>query len=88
MNFVKLRTVKNYCVNNQLKLKYCNQVLYDIVNRIEDDKAFKKRQSFLSLCARLLSRIGLISLLNNKIFHYMHPYMKLEITKKKLHEKN
>ena len=88
LNFVKLRSVKNYCLNNQLKLKYCDQVFYDIVNRIEDDKAFKKRQSFVGLCARLLNRLGLISFLNNKIFHYVHPYMKLEITKKKLYEKN
>ena len=60
----------------------------NIVNRIEKDKEFKKRQNFVGLCANILKNLGLIKIFNNKIFYLLHPYMKLEITRRNLYEKN
>ena len=83
-----MRNIKNYCVKNNLNCKYCSEIFYNIVNRIEKDKEFKKRQNFVGLCANILKNLGLIKIFNNKIFYLLHPYMKLEITRRNLYEKN
>ena len=83
-----MRNIKNYCVKNNLNCKYSSEIFYNIVNRIEKDKEFKKRQNFVGLCANILKNLGLIKIFNNKIFYLLHPYMKLEITRRNLYEKN
>ena len=88
LNFIKMRDIKNYCFNNELRFKYCEQVFNDIVNRLDVDEEFKKRQSFVGLCAKSLQRLGFIKLFNNNIFHTFHPYMKIEIVKKRSNENN
>tara|TARA_B100000035_G_C20939802_1_gene526961 strand:+ start:24 stop:845 length:822 start_codon:yes stop_codon:yes gene_type:complete len=81
LNFIKMRDIKNYCIKNNLKFKYHNQIFNDIINRLDDDKEFKKRQSFVGFFAKNLQKFGVLNLLNNNIFHSFHPYMKIEITK-------
>ncbi len=83
LNFVKMRSVKNYCLNNKLKFKYCNRIFDDVINRIDQDQDFKKRQKFVGICAKYLKKIGIIKLFNKRVFYSFHPYMKLEITKDK-----
>ena len=82
LNFVKMREIRKYCLNNNLKFKYCSEIFNDIINRIDEDEEFKKRQSFVGSCAKTLKRLGVIELLNTNIFHFFHPYMKIEIKKK------
>ncbi|MBF97235.1 MAG: hypothetical protein CMJ13_08440 [Pelagibacterales bacterium] len=88
LNFIKMRNVRKYCENNDLNFKYCNQIFTDMVRRLDEDLEFKKRQNFIGACAKKLKSIGFINLLNNNIFYSLHPYMKIEITKKKTNEKN
>ena len=83
LNFIKMRKIKSYCLNNRLKFTYCNTVFDDVIKRIEQDQDFKKRQKFVGTCAKYLKKIGIIKLLNKKVFYFFHPYMKLEITKDK-----
>ena len=59
-----------------------------ILHANDKDKEFKKRQNFVGLCAKILKNLGLMKILNNKIFYLLHPYMKLEITRRNLYEKN
>ena len=44
-------------------------------------KNFKNRQSIVGFFAKILKKIGFLEILNNNIFHFIHPYMKIEITK-------
>ena len=83
-----MRDIKGYCIKNNMKFKYCNKVLNDIVSRLDSDKEFKKRQRFVGIISKILKKIGFLEILNNHIFHSFHPYMKIEITKKSENEKN
>ena len=83
-----MRNIKSYCSKNEMQFKYCNNVLNDIVNRLDEDKEFQRRQNLVGFFAKNLKKFGLLNLLNNHIFYSFHPYMKVEITKKKSNEKN
>ena len=76
-----MRKVKNYCFKRNLNFKYRNQIFKDIVNRLDEDKEFQNRQSIVGFFAKILKKIGFLEILNNNIFHFIHPYMKIEITK-------
>ena len=71
-----------------MQFRYCNNVFTDIVNRLDEDKEFKKRQNFVGFFAKKLKKFGLLGLLNHNTFHSFHPYMKIEITRKRANEKN
>ena len=82
LNFIKMRNIKSYCLMSDLEFKYCNQVFKDIINRLDEDKEFKKRQWVVGFIAKQLKKFGIIYLLNRSIFHNFHPYMKIIIKKK------
>ncbi len=86
LNFIKMRDLKKYCYNNEMSFKYCNDIFYSIIERLDDDEEFKRRQSFIGACAKIIKKIGLIKILGTRMFHLIHPYMKIEIKKNK--EKN
>ena len=81
LNFIKMRKVKNYCSKRNLNFRYRNQIFKDIVNRLDEDKEFQNRQSIVGFFAKILKKMGFLEILNNNIFHFIHPYMKIEITK-------
>ena len=83
LNFIKMRNIKSYCLKNDMKFKYCNNILHDIVNRLEEDKEFQKRQNFVGFFAKYLKKFGFLKFLNSNAFHFFHPYMKIEVTKKR-----
>ena len=76
-----MRELKKYCKKNNLKFRYRSQIFNDIVKRLDKDQEFKRRQSFVGFFAKKLKKFGFLKLLNNNIFHLLHPYMKVEITK-------
>ena len=53
-----MRKSKSYGLTNKLKFTYCNTIFDDVINRIELDKDFKKRQKFVGICAKYLKKIG------------------------------
>ena len=78
-----MRNIKSYCLKNDMKFKYCNNILNDIIDRLDEDKEFQKRQSFVGFFAKNLKKFGFFKLLNSNAFHFFHPYMKIEVTKKR-----
>ena len=72
---------KKLLFKRNLNFKYCNQIFKDIVNRLDEDKEFQNRQSIVGFFAKILKKMGFLEILNNNIFHFIHPYMKIEITK-------
>ena len=88
LNFIKMRNIKSYCLNNEMKFKYCNNIFNDIINRLDEDKEFQNRQNFVGFIAKNLKKLGVLKFLNKNTFHSFHPYMKIEITKKSSNEKN
>ena len=79
-----MRKIKKYCIERNLNFRYRNQIFKDIINRLDEDKEFQNRQNIVGYFAKTLKKMGFLDILNKNIFHFMHPYMKLEITK---HEK-
>ena len=51
-----MRDIKGYCIKNNMKFKYCNKVLNDIVSRLDSDKEFKKRQRFVGIISKILKK--------------------------------
>ena len=80
LNFVTMRNIKLYCKNNSMNFKYCNSIFYNIVQRLDEDREFQKRQNFVGACAKFLKKLGFLKLFNKKLFYFFHPYMKIEIT--------
>ena len=87
LNFIKMRNIKSYCLKNDLQFRYCNQIFNDIVNRLDEDKDFKKRQNFVGTFAQKLKKLGILNLFNNNTLYNFHPYMKIEITKMRKNKK-
>ena len=56
-------------------------IFTDIVDRLDEDKEFKKDKILLVFLPKNLKKFGFLEILNNNIFHTLHPYMKIEITK-------
>ena len=56
LNFIKMRNIKNYCLNNEMKFKYCNNIFNDI-NRLDEDKEFQNRQNFVGFIAKNLKSL-------------------------------
>ena len=72
---------QDYCIKNDLHFRYCDGIFTDIVDRLDEDNEFKKRQNFVGFFAQKLKKVGILDLLNNNTLKYFHPYMKVEITK-------
>ena len=87
LNFIRMRDIQNYCLKNDLKFKYCNKIFHDIINRLDNDRDFRNRQKLVGLFAKNLKKYGFLYLLDNNFFHFLHPYMKIEITIKNASKK-
>ncbi len=80
LNFIKMREIEKYCIEENLNFNYCDEVFTDIINRLDQDSEFKKRQNFVGQTAKIFHYLGFLKLLRKKYFHKYHPYMKIEIT--------
>ena len=70
LNFIKMRKIKSYCLNNKLKFTYCNTILDD-VNRIEQDQDFKKDKNLLEH-VQIFKKIGIVIKQENFYFFILH----------------
>jgi len=77
-----MRSIKIYCKKNSMNFKYCNSIFDNIVQRLDEDREFEKRQYFVGMCAKILKKLGFLKIFNSSFFYFFHPYMKIEITKK------
>jgi len=82
LNFVKLRQVRPVVRAHGLGLVVQTDIIREMVDRLDTDPAFAKRQKALSGAARLLKRTGLLrAALRMPLLQNVLPYMKLELTK-------
>lgn len=86
LNFVKKRELLKFYNQNRSSLKFniCDEIsiIDDMLQRMNDDKEFRKRQSFIGFIAILIKKYGIFDLI--KKFPNYIPYMKISFVKFKL----
>ena len=84
LNFVKKREIMNHLKDSKysknLKIIDHLLILDFMVNRIINDREFRKRQKLIGIIAIALKGLGLLNIF--KIFPNFVPYMKLEFSRK------
>ena len=84
LNFVKKREIMNHLKDSKysknLQIIDHLLILDFMVNRIINDREFRKRQRLIGTIAIALKRLGLLNIF--KIFPNFIPYMKLEFSRK------
>ena len=81
LNFCKFRHVTKKAKNAGFVVKNDKSTLLGMIDRLESDVEFAKRQGILRLPISMLSKLGLISLfVNSRIFENLLPYMHLVLT--------
>ena len=84
LNFVKKREIMNHLKVSQysknLKIVDHLSILDFMVNRIINDREFRKRQRSIGIIAIALKGLGLLNIF--KLFPNFIPYMKLEFSRK------
>ncbi len=79
LNFVKLSQVKKEIANTGLALKIHDNITEDLIDRIATDDEFRRRQRVVGWLGSVFKKIGLLSLLQMRLFQNLQPYMMLEI---------
>lgn len=83
LNFVTLRQVEREMKNTALDMTMRTSILDDMIDRLETDEEFYKRQKVLGSIARVFKRIGLLKLIKSRALRHFQPYMFLELRLKK-----
>ncbi len=81
LNFVKWSKVKRSARRLDLAVRFHSRIVEDMVDRLDGDREFARRQKWLGVPARILKRTGLIKLLHLNVVQRIHPYMFLEFQK-------
>lgn len=80
LNFVKLRDVRRAAVQAGLEMAVHPQIIVQMVDRLETDPEFARRQRAVAGLARLARRSGALDwLLHRRGVQNLMPYMKLEL---------
>lgn len=80
LNFVKLRHVRPEAVRAGLTLDVHAEVVQQMIDRLETDPEFARRQKSIGGLARLMKRSGLLDwLVERRGVQNILPYMKLEL---------
>jgi len=80
LNFVKLRHVRRAATRAGLKVTVHPQIVVKMIERLETDTEFAKRQGSIAGLARLAKRSGVLHwLLDRRIVQDFMPYMKVEM---------
>jgi SAM-dependent methyltransferase len=81
LNFVKLRQVRRTARNAGLTLTVQPEIVLEMVERLDTDLEFAKRQKSIAGFARALRRSGLLEwLVTRPAIQNLLPYMKLELS--------
>lgn len=81
LNFVKLRQVQVATRKASMNLKVKTSVVRDMVERLDTDTEFAKRQKTISALAKVINNLGLLSIFDIPFFQKYIPYMMLEMSK-------
>jgi SAM-dependent methyltransferase len=82
LNFVRLVQVRKAARKAGLDLKVDTRIIYEMIERLNTDPAFRQRQAVLLLPARLLARSGVLQvLLKIPFFQNRMPYMQITLSR-------
>jgi SAM-dependent methyltransferase len=80
LNFVTLRQVRKAAPRAGLAMKVNTDIIIEMVERLDKDPEFARRQRVLAVPARLLHRSGLLEMMAEREFIQNHlPYMQIEL---------
>lgn len=79
LNFVKWPKVAKECKKLGLDANFNPEISLELIDRLENDKEFRKRQYLISLFVKFFRKTGLLNLLRTPLLYHMHPYMKFEL---------
>lgn len=79
LNFVKLSQLRRQCKLNGMDVQFDKTVIAKMIDRLEADKEFSKRQGVFNYVAKLVKFSGLLALLQLRPFYNFSPYMKVEL---------
>jgi len=83
LNFVRLRQVRRAAKAVGLNLSVNTEIINEMIERLDKDPSFKKRQNILAIPAQILKKTGLLNyLLKNKFLQNYLPYMQITLTRK------
>tara|TARA_B100001121_G_scaffold90961_1_gene80635 strand:- start:7537 stop:8355 length:819 start_codon:yes stop_codon:yes gene_type:complete len=82
LNFITYARLIKFSKINNLQVFTHNDITVNLVNRLDYDSEFKSRNPLLGSIAKILRAIGVLNLIKLKIFRYIDPYIKVELSKK------
>jgi len=83
LNFVRLRQVRRAAKALGLNLCVNTEIINEMIDRLDKDPSFKKRQNILAIPAQILKKTGLLNyLLKNKFLQNYLPYMQITLSRK------
>ena len=83
LNFVRLKQVRRVATTMGLDLSVDTEIINEMINRLDNDPSFKKRQNILAGPAQVLKKTGLLGpLLKTKFFQNYSPYMQITLSRK------
>jgi SAM-dependent methyltransferase len=83
LNFVSLRQVRRAAKEMGLNLSVNTEIINEMVDRLDKDPFFQKRQNILAIPAQILKKAGLLKyLLKNKFLQNYLPYMQITLSQK------
>lgn len=80
LNFVKWPEVERACKVADIDVRFDPGITEELIDRLDEDPEFTKRQGILAIPARAMKRTGLLNVLKKPAFYRFHPYMMLELT--------
>lgn len=83
LNFVKIGKASKFASSIGLNVNYNTKIFSDMLDRLQTDQEFYKRQKILGRIALLLKKMGLDKFFTSDKLIYIHPYMYLELRKNK-----
>lgn len=79
LNFVKMSQVRKAVKEKDIQMTIDNSIIHSMVDRLEQDPEFMKRQRAISFLAKTVKKLGLLKLFDIPFFQNMSPYMKLQL---------
>lgn len=83
LNFVRLSQVRRAAAEKGLELLVDTGIIYEMIQRLDSDKAFRSRQGWFALPAQILKRLGLLDrLLRVRVAQNILPYIQFTLKSK------
>lgn len=79
LNFVRFSSVRKQIERLGLQSHFDTGIVEQMINRLDEDKEFYKRQRTIALVAKFIKKFGLLQLFKLRLVQDLAPYIKLEI---------